>query len=83
MCRARQVRKLSNLLSSTILAYSIQVSQPTGLNQLPRLPELPDSQPVAQPNFVWGTRSASDFIENLNVAYQEVVHWKRNCFSIP
>jgi len=58
-------------------------SQPADLNQLPRPPELPPFQPVVQPNFVWGTRDASSFTDDLSSAYQEIVHWKKNCFAVP
>jgi len=32
---------------------------------------------------VWGTRDASSFTDDLNSAYQEISHWKKNCFAVP
>jgi len=58
-------------------------SQPADSSHLPRPPELPHFLPVAQPNFVWGAREASSFSADLDAAYQEIVHWKKNCFAVP
>ena len=33
--------------------------------------------------FRWGELDASAFTSLLDSAYQEIVHWRRNCFSIP
>jgi len=44
---------------------------------------LPDFQPVAHPNFLWGNLDGSQFCSALDKAYQEVLHWKKNSFSVP
>jgi len=38
---------------------------------------------VTKPNFVWGSKDASCFCEDLDAAYSEVVHWRRNVFEVP
>ena len=36
------------------------------------------------PAFLWnGTIEGSDFVDRVNFAYDEVVHWKRNLFVVP
>ena len=40
----------------------------------------PSLQP---PNYTWGSCSGEDFCTNINVAYEEVIHWRRNLFQVP
>ena len=35
------------------------------------------------PRFSWADREGSEVVKVINEAYDEVVHWKRNVFSIP
>ena len=36
------------------------------------------------PAFLWnGTVEGSDFVDRVNIAYDKVVHWKRNLFVVP
>ncbi len=44
---------------------------------------LPDFSPVAAPNFLWGTLPGNEFMQTINEAYSEVVHWRRNIFLVP
>ena len=44
---------------------------------------LPAFVPMANSHFRWGELDASAFTSLLDSAYKEVVHWRRNCFSIP
>ena len=37
---------------------------------------------IHQP-FTWGSRPGLDFTQALNTTYKEVIHWRRNCFSVP
>ena len=46
-------------------------------------PHLPPPVPVSDPVFTWGTHSAADFTHSLEATYSEVVHWRRNCFTVP
>ncbi len=39
---------------------------------------LPDPLPVSDPSFSWGSSDCSTFTEQVNEAYDEVVHWKMN-----
>ena len=45
--------------------------------------QLPPFTPANNPIFTWGTYSAPDFIHSLEATYAEVVHWRRNCFTVP
>ncbi|XP_065918834.1 uncharacterized protein [Dysidea avara] len=45
--------------------------------------DLPDFQPVVQPNFQWGDLDGSCFISELDKVYLEVIHWKKNSFAVP
>lgn len=38
---------------------------------------------MSTPTFVWGKLSGPDFANSLQAIYAEVVHWRRNCFSVP
>ena len=44
---------------------------------------LPSFSVMAEPNFTWGTLDGSTFCSTICAAYNEVVHWKRNLFSVP
>ena len=46
-------------------------------------PQLPDFQPVAQPNFQWGNLDAASFCSELDRVYREIALWKKNSFSVP
>jgi len=45
--------------------------------------ELPEFQPASAPSFNWGSLEGEDFAHALTAAYAEVVHWRRNIFSVP
>ena len=45
--------------------------------------KLPDPSPVAEPTFTWGELDSVTFIAHVNKAYDEVVHWNINLFSVP
>ena len=53
------------------------------LNRVSDRLSLPSFKPANVPVFVWGDRSARDFTLELNEAYKEVVHWKKNTFNVP
>ena len=44
--------------------------------------QLPSPVPTSKPIFTWGTHSAADFSNTLEATYSEVVHWRRNCFTV-
>ena len=46
-------------------------------------PELPAFCPAAEPIFSWGHLTGPEFAKLLDTTYDEVVHWRRNCFSVP
>ncbi len=53
-------------------------------NSLPFEPTtLPNYDPMAEPQFIWGEIDPESFTQQLNKTYSEVVHWKRNIFSVP
>ena len=35
------------------------------------------------PNFTWGSSNGENFCTSINVAYEEVVHWRQNVFQVP
>ena len=39
--------------------------------------------PMSSPTFTWGNCSGSEFTTLVDTTYAEVVHWRRNCFSVP
>ena len=46
--------------------------------------ELPDFEPMADATkFSWGNVSGPDFCSSIEAAYDEIVHWRRNLFSVP
>ena len=46
-------------------------------------PQLPQHPPMSSPTFTWGNLSSPEFDKLLDTTYDEVVHWRRNCFSVP
>ena len=48
-----------------------------------RANDLPEFEPMTYPIFTWGTLESSEFTGLLDTAFDEVVHWKRNCFRVP
>ena len=44
---------------------------------------LPNFEPMANPDFTWGELDATSFTKFLESAYEETVHWRKNCFRIP
>ncbi len=45
--------------------------------------KLPTPTPPTAPLFSWGVHSAQDFCPILDATYTEVIHWRRNCFTVP
>jgi len=44
---------------------------------------LPNYSPLSPPSFLWGDIPGFDFVDMINAAYDEAVHWRRNVFSVP
>ena len=44
---------------------------------------LPRFEPPANPEFTWRDLDSTSFTRLLDSAYDEAVHWKKNCFKIP
>ena len=38
---------------------------------------------MTTPDFIWGTMDATSFMKSLDLAYDTVVHWRRNFFKVP
>ena len=38
---------------------------------------------MVEPNSTWGTLDGATFCRAISAAYNEVVHWRRNLFSVP
>ena len=56
--------------------------QPTNCEN-EQLPNLPSLNPINAPVFTWGNLNATDFSDTLEATYTEVIHWRRNCFTVP
>ena len=59
------------------------VTSPTRPNQQSPGPVLPPYEPMAEPNFVWGNTDSLTFCKLTAEVYEEIIHWKKNCFKIP
>lgn len=46
-------------------------------------PALPDFSPASDASFTWGSMDSHSFCHTLEATFQEVVHWRSNCFKIP
>ena len=57
------------------------ISQPSNLDS--SYPTLPVYPPMSSPTFTWGNLSGPEFATLLDTTYSEVVHWRRNYFSVP
>ena len=66
-----------------LLSDSPNVSSPINALLSPTLPPLPTPTPLANPSFVWGPLDAESFIHSVTCAYSEVVHWRKNTFTVP
>ena len=68
----------------TVSDHEPSVSQPTNSISDPQNPDSSRPQlPMSSPTFTWGNLSGPEFDKLLNTTYDEVVHWRRNCFSVP
>ena len=47
------------------------------------LPTLPPCESLIDPFFVWGSTDSSSIFLSITAAFEEVVHWKGNLFSVP
>ncbi|XP_062508484.1 uncharacterized protein LOC134184756 [Corticium candelabrum] len=47
------------------------------------LPAIPQYRVLLPPNFNWGGIPGADIKDQIDQAYREVVHWKRNLFQVP
>ena len=45
--------------------------------------DLPQFAEISHPNFRWGSVDGTTFINLIDKAYDEIVHWRRNLFEIP
>ena len=69
--------------SSNLIKLIDAITQPSNLNSsYPRLPVYPPMSSCS-PTFTWGNLSSPEFATLLDTTYSEVVHWRRNCFSVP
>ena len=44
---------------------------------------LPSPVPMSEPLFTWGDLDSATFIHSIDAAYAEVVHWRKNTFTVP
>ena len=48
-----------------------------------KLGELPPFKEMSSPIFRWGQRDASDFIKDVEYAYETTIKWRKNVFKLP
>ena len=48
-----------------------------------KIQDLAEYTPAAEPNFQWGSLKREEFRSIIRLAYDEVVHWRRNIFLLP
>ena len=73
---APTVDEIVAMPSSDVLSQSVDESHPNIDITWPP----PALQP---PNFMWGSCNGEAFCTKVNLAYKEVVHWRRNLFQVP
>ena len=73
----------SHPLNNGISSIDSTVLSPNNAHPIQSLPQLPSPVPLANPSFVWGSLDAESFIHSVSCAYSEVVHWRRNVFTVP
>ena len=56
--------------------------QPTN-RENEQIPNLPSPTPINAHVFTWGNHNATDFSDMLEATYNEVIYWRRNCFTVP
>ena len=71
-----------NLESEALLVRSQSADLPLGVGSVDS-PALPDFSPASDASFTWGSMDSQSFCHTLEAIYQEVVHWRSNCFKIP
>ena len=76
----------SCLMTEPQSAYSsvaLAAAEPDVVSELDGLPNLPGFAPVSDAAFMRGSMDSQSFCHALEAAYQEIVHWRSNCFSVP
>ena len=56
--------------------------QPTN-RENEQIPNLPSPTPINAHVFTMGHHNATDFSDMLEATYNEVIYWRRNCFTVP
>ena len=71
--------------TSTLQPSTSSARVQTVPDTLTQLQELPRPVAMAEAHFTWGPNevSSDEFIQSIKSSYAEVVHWKRNIFSVP
>ena len=82
MCETSSGKK-RRFVTSTSTQPSCMVSSESSSVTGQSLPSLPDFLSVAEAQFTWGSMDSQSFCHALEATYQEVVHWRSNCFKIP
>ena len=71
------------LLDTGVNSSPPSSSSPVSLSAGKSSANLPDFPCALEAQFTWGSTDSQSFCHALEAAYQEVVHWRRNCFKIP
>ena len=68
------------LIASQVVTGTAQTAQADS-HSLPGSSNLPQFMEISHPNFRWGTVDGITFINLIDKAYDEVIHWRRNSSS--
>ena len=68
----------------TAMRFPIRINVSYLINLLYQyLSPLPDPSPISDPFFLLGNVDSAVRIDHMNDAYDEIVHWRMNLFSVP
>ena len=71
-------------ISSTLLALPLVPAPPVEEKHVEcKIGELPPFNFMSAPVFKWGARDASDFIKDVEKAYEFTTKWRKNVFKLP
>ena len=62
---------------------SADVLSTSGAAASPFAAQLPPFRSMSEPSFMWGNMEGTDFVQQISLAYDTVVHWRRNLLLVP
>ena len=62
---------------------SADVLSTSGAAAPPSAAQLPPFRAMSEPSFMWSDTKGTDFVQQISLAYDAVVHWQCNLFLVP